>query len=120
MAARTRSSDRVIRSSPDDPITVVGSVERYIEELRERDPALADGPEAALALALAREIDAPNSATSKSMNAHQLRDTMTRLRELCPPERVRDELDELRDRHARGRTEAADRPRAGVREKPGS
>lgn len=103
-------------------MSVAEAAEREIAEIRRRDPALADSTLAALALALAREVDDPgNSATSKSMNAHQLRDTIVKLRELAPPVKVRDELDELRERHAAGRKPAAkDRPRAKVREKPGA
>lgn len=89
-------------------MSVVEAVERDLAELRERDPRLADSTLAALALALALEIDDPdNSATSKSMNAHQLRDTTVKLRELAPPPKARDELDELRDRHAADRRAAA-------------
>ena len=58
---------------------------------------------AMMALALAREVDAPtNSATSKSMCASQLRETLDRLRELTPPTEEADELDDLaRRRDAR-------------------
>lgn len=51
-----------------------------------------------LALALAREIDGENSATSKSMCAGQLRDTLDRLRELTPADEEADALDELASR----------------------
>lgn len=100
-------------------MSVVEAAERDLEQIRERDPALADSTLAALALALAAEIDDPgNSATSKSMNAHQLRDTTVKLWELCPPRKVRDSLDELRDtRESRRRSAATDRPRAAVRHK---
>jgi hypothetical protein len=103
-------------------VSVVEAVERDIEDIRKRDPNLADSTLAALALALATEIDAPgNSATSKSMNAHQLRDTIVKLRELAPPPKARDELDELRDRHAADRRAAtATRPQSRARKKPGA
>lgn len=100
-------------------MSVVEAVERDLAKLRERDAELADSTLAALALALAKEIDDPgNSATSKSMNAHQLRDTTVKLRELAPPPKARDELDELRDRHAADRRAATpDRPRSRARKK---
>ena len=94
-------------------MSVVEAVKRDIEQIRKRDPALAESTLAALALALAEEIDEPsNSATSKSMNAHQLRDTTVKLRELCPPEKVRDNVDELRRRRASRRAASEDRSQA--------
>jgi hypothetical protein len=55
----------------------------------------------ASALVLAALMDDPdNSATSKSMCAGRLLDTMDRLRELAPPERKADKLDELGSRRA--------------------
>jgi hypothetical protein len=51
---------------------------------------------AATALALAAEIDSPkNSATSKSMCAKALVDTLDRLRLLAPPVEAVDKLDDL-------------------------
>lgn len=53
---------------------------------------------AASALALAREMDDPdNSATSKSMCARSLIETMERLLSLEPPKKENDRLDELSD-----------------------
>lgn len=53
---------------------------------------------AASALALAREMDDPdNSATSKSMCARSLIETMERLFSLEPPKKENDRLDELSD-----------------------
>lgn len=47
-------------------------------------------------MALARELDDPdNSATSKSMCANSLRDTLDRMRELLPAEEEADALDDL-------------------------
>jgi hypothetical protein len=64
-------------------------------------PELAQGALAASALALAREIDTPgNSATSKSMCAKALLDTLDRLRELAPSDAGDDRLDELATRRA--------------------
>ena len=94
-------------------MSVVEAVERDIEAIRKYDSALADSTLAALALALADEIDAPgNSATSKSMNAHQLRDTMVKLRELAPPRKVKDGVDDLKARRAKRRSAASHRSRA--------
>lgn len=63
---------------------------------------------AALALALAAEVDNPeNSATSKSMCGRTLLETLKQLRELAPPAEKEDKLDELSDRRARRRGSAA-------------
>ena len=60
------------------------------------------------ALALAREIDAPtNSATSKSMCARSLLDTLDRLRELTPPAQEADGLDDLARRRLARRAGSA-------------
>ena len=71
---------------------------RDLAALAERTAALANGALAALALSLAREMDDDNSATSKSMCAAQLRETLDRLRELAPPEEEADQLDDLASR----------------------
>lgn len=77
---------------------VLDGTERDIEDIRSRDAKLAESGLAGTALALAFEIEHPfNSATSKSMCAKALLDTMDRLRELCPPEQKADGIDELRD-----------------------
>ncbi len=56
---------------------------------------------AALCLALAREIDnSSNSATSKSMCAGQLRETLEQLRAMAPADEEDDELDDLTRRRA--------------------
>lgn len=63
------------------------------------DSALAES-----ALALAAEMDDPeNSATSKSMCARALLDTMDRLRELAPPKKEADPVDELGERRRSAR-----------------
>lgn len=65
-------------------------------ELGEAGEALANSALGGTALALALELENPyNSATSKSMCAGQLRDTLDRLRELAPVKEEGDELDEL-------------------------
>lgn len=75
--------------------TVVAAVERDLEDIAERDPRLAEGTLALSALALAREMDSESSATSKSMCAKALLETMATLRELSPPEAKKDGIDDL-------------------------
>lgn len=91
----------------DLPIGTEAAVTRDLEELAERDPKLARSTHAATALALARELDAENSATSKSMCAKALNETMDRLRELAPPEQTKDEVDELGEARERRRARKA-------------
>lgn len=55
----------------------------------------------ASALALARELDDTNSATSKSMCARALHEAMDRLLELAPPAKAADKLDDLTARRAK-------------------
>lgn len=74
---------------------VTEAVQRDLAALAELDPALAESTYAATALALAAELDAGNSATSKSMCAKALLDTMNRLWELAPDREEEDRLDEL-------------------------
>lgn len=75
---------------------VIDSVEQELQEIRKRAPAIADGQLAATAIALAYELEHPyNSATSKSMCARALNETMDRLRELAPQKAERDGIDEL-------------------------
>jgi len=77
---------------------VIEAVERDLAELRERDERLAESGLAAAAMAMAYEIEHPyNSATSKSMCAKVLRETIDRLHELAPPEQEKDELDAILD-----------------------
>lgn len=83
------------------PANVVSAVEADLRELGKRDPKLARSAQAAAALALARELDDENSATSKSMCAKALNETMDRLRELAPPERKKDGIDELSARRTK-------------------
>lgn len=81
--------------------TVEAAVKRDIAQIALLDPQLAESGIAATAIALAREIDSGgNSATSKSMCARALQDALRDLRELAPPNRQRDRLDELADRRA--------------------
>lgn len=89
-------------------MSVSEAIERDIEELRTRDPKLADSALAASARVLAQELDKDrNSATSKSMCARALQDTLEQLRELAPPTEVKDKLDDLESRRAARRGRAA-------------
>lgn len=65
------------------------------EELEDVD---ASGALAATALAMAREIDAGNSATSKSMCAKVLMDVLREIRAQAPPKRQEDRVDEIAKR----------------------
>ena len=86
-------------------MSVVEAVGRDLDRLggEARESALA-----ATALALAAEIDdAGNSATSKSMCARALNETLERLRALAPDEKPRvSKLDELRQRRNRAQGSA--------------
>lgn len=89
-------------------MAVRDAVEREIERMRKRDADLADGVFAATALALADQLDdSHNSATSKSMCAHQLRETMNRLLELLPEAEEQDSIDELQRRREQRRAGGA-------------
>lgn len=81
--------------------SALGDVGKAVARDLARMPAdLAGSGWAASAMALAAEIDAPNSATSKSMCARALLDTLNRLRELCPAREESDTLDDLASRRA--------------------
>jgi hypothetical protein len=70
-------------------------------------PGVKDSALAASALALADEMDSPNnSATSKSMCAKELRETMATLRGLAPPAEKPDRLDDLSARRVQRRRRA--------------
>ena len=79
-------------------VSVVEAVERDLAQLPKD---LAGSVYAASALALAAEMDTRNSATSKSMCAKELRDTMDRLRQLAPAKKEKDKLDDLSARRAK-------------------
>lgn len=84
------------------------AVERDLKAIHRRDRDLADGTLAASALVLAEQLDDPaNSATSKSLCAKELRETMATLRHLLPAETEDDSVDELRDRRERRRAGGA-------------
>lgn len=88
--------------------SVTAGVQRDLEALAKSAPALATSGLALSALALAGEIDSPhNSATSKSMCARVLLDTLDHLRELAPEGQEADELDELSARRTARRQSAS-------------
>lgn len=89
------------------PTHVIDATLGEIADIAKRDRALAESALAASAIALSYEIQNPfNSATSKSMCARELRETMSKLRELAPPEQKKDALDELKARRASRRKTA--------------
>lgn len=89
-------------------MSVRESMEREIEEIRRLDPKLADGVYAAMALALADEIDADrNKAMSTAACSTELRQTMNTLRELIPEDDEKDAVDELRNRREQRRAGGA-------------
>jgi hypothetical protein len=79
----------------------VAAVRADLRELAKRDASVAKSTEAATALALAAELDAKNSATSKSMCARALTETMEKLRAMVPPAETSDALDDLTARRAK-------------------
>lgn len=85
------------------PSSVVAAVESELAQLGKRDPDLAGSALAATALALARELDGKNSATSKSMCAKALNETMGQLRELAPESEEADKVDDLAARRKKRR-----------------
>jgi hypothetical protein len=77
-------------------MSVVEAVQAEIDALNAPKGSLS-----ATALAMAAEIDGENSATSKSMCAKVLVDTMERLRAAAPPEKREDGVDEIAKRRER-------------------
>ena len=104
----TKPDDGASISQSDQPsptggppnLTVTAAVERDLAEIAKSDPNLAISGLAALAIALAHKMDGDMADTAVPMCAGQLRDTLNRLRELCPPEQKPDELDDLAARRA--------------------
>lgn len=88
-------------------LTVEAAVRRDLAKLAQRDQALATSGLAANALRLAKEMDSDSSATSKSMCARALNETMEKIRALAPQEQTQDELDELAARRDKRRARVA-------------
>lgn len=61
---------------------------------------LSKGALAAGALQMARELDDPNSSTSKSMCFGQLREALKELRELAPPAEKKGQLHDIKSGRA--------------------
>lgn len=80
-----------------------GFVETAVLADLERLPdTLKDSGAAALALSLARQLDAPDiTAAAAASVARELRFTLADLLSKAPPEEAKDELDEIRERRAR-------------------
>lgn len=82
-------------------VSVVAAVESDLKEIGSRDSALETCGLAATALALAHDLDdRSNSATSRSMCAKALVDTLDRLWELAPAKDEGSKLDDLSARRA--------------------
>lgn len=80
-------------------MAAVAATQRDLAEIAKTRPALAESALAAVALAMACELDSGrNSATSKSMCARALAEVMRELRELAPAKREESPLDEIRAR----------------------
>lgn len=86
----------------------VAAVEADLQQIRLRDPGVADSGIAAGALRMAHEIEDPyNSATSKSMCMKSLQQAMDRLLELSPPgQEEKGRLYELKAGRAKRRSAA--------------
>lgn len=77
-------------------MSVAAAVQAEVEALSRRAPEVSGSSLAAIAISLADELDnAGNSATSKSMCARALLETLTALRATVPAEETSDQLDEL-------------------------
>jgi hypothetical protein len=86
-------------------MSVVEAVDRDLERM---GGDLADTALAAMARVLAAELDnGGTSATAKSMCAARLQEAMDRLRELAPPRKENDVIDEVGSRRAERRAKAA-------------
>lgn len=85
-------------------MSVIEAVQGDLERL---GPKAARSGLAAVALALAAELDGDNSATSKSMCAKSMVDVLRELRLLAPPKLEADDLDDLTARRLARRSAAA-------------
>lgn len=79
----------------------VDAVRRDLTEIAKRDSSLAQSALAAAAWSMAEQLDDPlTSAHAKSLCARALLDLLNRMRDLLPPERKANALDELASRRA--------------------
>jgi hypothetical protein len=82
--------------------SVKAGVENDLAAIAKRWPGVWRTALAAQAVELAKQLDSPeNSATSKSMCARSLTETMDRINELAPEERKGDRLDDIKGKRAR-------------------
>lgn len=88
-------------------MSVLAAVEADLALLAKRMPGIESTARAAMARALAVELDAGNSATSKSMCAKELGDIMDALEERAPEVKAGDAVDDLASRRAVRRGGAA-------------
>jgi hypothetical protein len=79
---------------------VVRATRRDLAAIKKLDEDLADSALAAIALALAKEVDQAKSGQLRSMCAGQLREVLKELRSLTPAPTEGDRLDDLRERRA--------------------
>lgn len=106
--AAKKTSPRKASTRKKPKATVAAALDRELAELAKRDPKLADSTLAASARAIAAELDdSKNSATSKSMCARALNETLERLYELMPAEEKKDRIDELTKRREQRRARTA-------------
>ena len=82
-------------------MSTVEAVEADLADLAKRDRKLAGSGLAASALVLAAGLDSGASLGQKAVAAKELQTILSTLRELCPPEKQKDRVDDLRDRRAK-------------------
>ncbi|PTL55742.1 hypothetical protein [Paraconexibacter algicola] len=87
--------------------SVRAAVLRDLAAIRKADAALADGGLAALAVSLAEQMDSPGTTgTERASCARALTQALAELRELAPPKKKEDAVDELKQRREQRRRAA--------------
>lgn len=82
-------------------MNVVDAVQRDLDQIKRRDPRLAESALAASALALAADLDNPRTtANARAQAAKVLLETLDRLRMLVPPAEQEDAVDDLSAKRA--------------------
>lgn len=105
--ATSAAAKKPVRRASAGP--VLRATRRDIAALRKLDADLADSALAAIAVALAKEIDVAKSGTLRSMCARELREVLSELRALTPAQKENDDLDVIRASRAERRANAAAR-----------
>lgn len=100
MAESTESADFETPDLLGPGSTVADAVTRDLTALAKVSPELATGALAATAMSLARQIDLAANATASSNAANALLNTLEQIRDLAPPERKANALDDLASRRA--------------------